>query len=49
MYENLLYLNTQRLKILTTPWRDTVQQVTTLNGIQTEPTYVKSDIIGEPV
>ncbi|CAL8084404.1 unnamed protein product [Orchesella dallaii] len=39
----------QRLKKLTTPWRDTCQQVSTLNGIQAETTRVKSNIIGEPV
>ncbi|CAG7711382.1 unnamed protein product [Allacma fusca] len=39
----------QRLKILTTPWRDTQMQATTLNGIQSEGNRVKSNIIGEAV
>ncbi|ODM98864.1 Sodium-dependent noradrenaline transporter, partial [Orchesella cincta] len=39
----------QRLKKLTTPWRDTCQQVSSLNGIQAETTRVKSNIIGEPL
>ncbi|XP_035709046.1 sodium-dependent dopamine transporter [Folsomia candida] len=32
-----------------TPWRDHMQQDSNLNGIQTEATHVKTNIIGQPV
>ena len=37
------------MKFLTTPWRDQMQMAQALNGIQSEATQVKSNVVGEPV